>query len=135
MSQNLPVEHRADINPVALLGVRLGTAPRANPLPGTSPEHVITFSSPSVLVFVIVSGLFVITHVILQKQESYWPYITRRFFRIFPLFAVTCVIGFFTSGLLAEALSNPDDFGFTQNVKDIAWRRPTCRCMRLRISS
>jgi peptidoglycan/LPS O-acetylase OafA/YrhL len=75
---------------------------------------------PSVLVFVIVSG-FVITHVILQKQESYWPYITRRFFRIFPLFAVTCVIGFFTSGLLAEALNNPDDFGFTQIVKDIAW--------------
>jgi peptidoglycan/LPS O-acetylase OafA/YrhL len=30
------------------------------------------------------------------------------------LFVVTCVIGFFTSGLLAEALNNPDDFGFTQ---------------------
>jgi peptidoglycan/LPS O-acetylase OafA/YrhL len=75
---------------------------------------------PSVLVFVIVSG-FVITHVILQRQESYWPYITRRFFRIFPLFAVTCVIGFITSGLLAEASNNPHDFGFTQIAKDIAW--------------
>lgn len=31
------------------------------------------------------------------------------------------MIGFFTSGLLAEALNNPDDFGFTQIVKDIAW--------------
>ena len=72
------------------------------------------------LVFVIVSG-FVITHVILQRQESYWSYITRRFFRIFPLFAVTCVIGFFTSGLLAEAFNNPDDFGFMQISKDIAW--------------
>ena len=39
MARNLPVEHRADINPVALLGVRLVTAPRANPSPGTSPEH------------------------------------------------------------------------------------------------
>jgi hypothetical protein len=41
-AQNLPVEHRADINPVALLGVRLVTAPTVN-RQGTSPEHVITF--------------------------------------------------------------------------------------------
>ena len=44
MAQNLPVEHRADINPVALLGVRIVTAPRADPSPGTSPMHVITFA-------------------------------------------------------------------------------------------
>jgi hypothetical protein len=43
-SEGLPVEHRADISPLALLGVRLVTAPRANPSPGTSPEHVITFA-------------------------------------------------------------------------------------------
>jgi hypothetical protein len=43
MAQGMPVEHRADINPVALLGVRLVTAPRADPSPGTSPQHVITF--------------------------------------------------------------------------------------------
>jgi hypothetical protein len=42
MAQNLPVEHRADINPVALLGVRLVTAPAVNPSPETSPQHVIT---------------------------------------------------------------------------------------------
>jgi hypothetical protein len=36
-SQNLPCEHRADINPVALLGLRLVTAPRVNETPGTSP--------------------------------------------------------------------------------------------------
>jgi hypothetical protein len=42
-SQGLPVEHRADINPVALLGVRLVTAPAINER-GTSPQHVITFA-------------------------------------------------------------------------------------------
>jgi hypothetical protein len=39
MDERLPVEHRADINPVALLGVRLVTAPRMNPSPGSSPQH------------------------------------------------------------------------------------------------
>jgi len=39
LEQKLPVEHRADISPVALLGVRLITAPRANGSPGTSPQH------------------------------------------------------------------------------------------------
>ncbi|MET4036505.1 hypothetical protein ABIB94_008102 [Bradyrhizobium sp. JR7.2] len=34
----LPCEHRADISPVALLGLRLVTAPRPD-LPRTSPEH------------------------------------------------------------------------------------------------
>jgi hypothetical protein len=42
MHERLPVEHRADINPVALLSVRLVTAPRASPS-GNSPQHVITF--------------------------------------------------------------------------------------------
>jgi hypothetical protein len=37
-SEGLPCEHRADINPVALLGLRLVTAPRAAPS-GTSPGH------------------------------------------------------------------------------------------------
>ena len=37
-SQGLPVEHRSDISPLALLGVRLITAPRATNGP-SSPEH------------------------------------------------------------------------------------------------
>jgi hypothetical protein len=41
-AQNLPIEHRGDVDPVALLGLRLVTAPRAD-LPPTSPEHVITY--------------------------------------------------------------------------------------------
>ena len=36
-AQSLPVEHRADINPVALLGLAIVTAPRANPSPRSSP--------------------------------------------------------------------------------------------------
>jgi hypothetical protein len=36
-SEGLPVEHRADISPLALLGVRLITAPRT--ISGSSPEH------------------------------------------------------------------------------------------------
>ena len=41
---------------------------------------------PAVLVFVIISG-FVITHVIVERPEPYLGYLTRRFMRIFPLFA------------------------------------------------
>jgi hypothetical protein len=37
-AQNLPCEHRSDCSPLALLGLRLVTAPRAPP-PPTSPEH------------------------------------------------------------------------------------------------
>jgi hypothetical protein len=39
LSEGLPVEHRSDINPAALLGVRVVTAPRADASPGTSPGH------------------------------------------------------------------------------------------------
>jgi hypothetical protein len=42
MAQNLPVEHRIDINPLALLGLKLVTTPRAIPSPGSSPEHAMT---------------------------------------------------------------------------------------------
>ena len=46
------------------------------------------------LVFVIISG-FVITHVIVERPEPYLGYLTRRFMRIFPLFAITSVVGYF----------------------------------------
>src|ERR1700746_1845719 len=48
----------------------------------------------SVLIFIIVSG-FVITHLTIERPEPYGTYLVRRFMRIFPLFAVTCIIGFF----------------------------------------
>jgi hypothetical protein len=34
--ERLPVEHRSDINPLALLGLRLITAPHAVPSPGST---------------------------------------------------------------------------------------------------
>jgi hypothetical protein len=43
MDERLPVEHRSDSSPLAILQCRLVTAPRANPSPGTSPQHVVTF--------------------------------------------------------------------------------------------
>lgn len=44
----------------------------------------------AVHVFVILSG-FVISHLILNKAESYSTYIRRRFFRLFPLY-LTCLV-------------------------------------------
>jgi hypothetical protein len=38
MAQSLPVEHRADCDPLAILGCRLVTVPRAD-VSGTSPTH------------------------------------------------------------------------------------------------
>jgi peptidoglycan/LPS O-acetylase OafA/YrhL len=58
----------------------------------------------AVLIFIIISG-FVITHLVSEKPEPYRLYILRRFMRIFPLFAVTCVLGYFTSDILAHALT------------------------------
>jgi hypothetical protein len=37
------IDFRSDTSPMAVLGVRLVTAPRANPSPGTSPQHVAIF--------------------------------------------------------------------------------------------
>lgn len=77
---------------------------------------------PAVLVFLIISG-FVITHLLVEKPEPYGIYLLRRFMRIFPLFAVTCVIGFFTSDLQVSLLSRIPGTGdplFTALLADIA---------------
>ncbi|MBR0868997.1 acyltransferase [Bradyrhizobium tropiciagri] len=76
---------------------------------------------PSVLVFTIVSG-FVVTHVVIEKSEGYGPYLVRRFFRIFPLLAVTCFVGFFSSDLLGIALADPsfEDPAFGKVATDVA---------------
>jgi len=58
----------------------------------------------AVLVFVVISG-FVISHLLVERQETYSSYILRRFFRIFPLFAVTCFIGYFATDLYVPILS------------------------------
>lgn len=60
----------------------------------TFPGSVLgRIGSPAVIVFIIVSG-FVITHLIIEKQEPYSIYLLRRFMRIFPVFLITCIIGF-----------------------------------------
>ncbi|MBC8038204.1 MAG: acyltransferase family protein, partial [Rhizobiales bacterium] len=42
-------------------------------------------------VFIILSG-FVIFSLLDHKHEGYWPFITRRFFRLFPLFLVVLLV-------------------------------------------
>jgi peptidoglycan/LPS O-acetylase OafA/YrhL len=49
---------------------------------------------PAVTTFMIVSG-FVITHLVLGRPEPYRYYLLRRFMRLYPLFVVTCVLGYF----------------------------------------
>ncbi|MGA7810423.1 acyltransferase family protein, partial [Bradyrhizobium sp.] len=50
--------------------------------------------------FIIISG-FIITNLIIGKPEPYRIYLLRRFMRIFPLFAVTCIAGYFADDVLA----------------------------------
>ena len=59
---------------------------------------------PAVRVFIILSG-FVITHLVIARPESYPAYLTRRFMRIFPVFAVTCFVGYFANDLQAALIS------------------------------
>ncbi|MCK1712157.1 MULTISPECIES: acyltransferase [unclassified Bradyrhizobium] len=76
---------------------------------------------PAVLVFLIVSG-FVITHVVVEKPQAYPVYLIQRFARLFPLFAATCIFGFFTNDLLAISLAAPgfNDSEFAKVVNGVA---------------
>ncbi len=66
-----------------------------------------------VIVFMVMSG-FVITHLLLVRDESYGIYIIRRFLRLFPVFAVTCVAGYFSARLVLAALPpTPNYAGLT----------------------
>jgi peptidoglycan/LPS O-acetylase OafA/YrhL len=71
---------------------------------GLGPAAVLA-GQYAVLAFVIISG-FVITHLVVEREEPYGTYLLRRFMRLFPLFAVTCIIGFFTSDVYATTVSN-----------------------------
>ncbi len=48
-------------------------------------KSLLVLGDVAVHVFIIVSG-FVITHLLLNKQESYPTYLTRRFFRLAPVY-------------------------------------------------
>lgn len=65
---------------------------------------LISAGTYAVLVFVMISG-FVITHLVSTHPEPYGTYLLRRFMRIFPLFAVTCVLGYYTTNIEVGVLS------------------------------
>lgn len=56
------------------------------------PHWAGEISTTSVEIFIIVSG-FVITHLLLTRQEPYLSYITKRFFRLFPAFVLCAAVG------------------------------------------
>jgi peptidoglycan/LPS O-acetylase OafA/YrhL len=55
--------------------------------------------------FLIISG-FVITHLLLEKKESYFPYIARRFLRIYPLYIFCLTLGIFATYLHLTAFAD-----------------------------
>ncbi len=57
-------------------------------------QDMILSNRDAVSVFMIVSG-FVITNLIVSRNEPYPRYIVRRFFRLYPGFLVACLIGYF----------------------------------------
>lgn len=74
---------------------------------GLFPNPVVRFMTMgglAVLVFVIISG-FVITHLLIAKQERFAPYIARRFLRIYPLYAVAVVASLALSGQYLEVIA------------------------------
>lgn len=78
------------------------------------PEIAATFlqnGAMAVQTFMLISG-FVIAHLLLSKGESYPRYITRRFFRLMPLFAITTIIAILLVPLYHYAfIENPFAYG------------------------
>jgi hypothetical protein len=101
-------------------------------------SHVkgIRFFAPAaeyaVLAFVVISG-FVITHLILERRELLRG-LHLPTLRIFPLFAVTCIIGYFTTPLFVEAATKlpwRNDTWFAVHAETVRqqsenfWRMPS----------
>jgi peptidoglycan/LPS O-acetylase OafA/YrhL len=57
----------------------------------------LTMGGLAVMVFAIISG-FVITNLLIVKQEHYVAYITRRFLRIYPLYVVALLLALLLRG-------------------------------------
>ncbi|MGB4057725.1 MAG: acyltransferase [Alphaproteobacteria bacterium] len=93
----------------------------AQNLPGAQFSWISQFPGPAVTIFICISG-FVIAHLILTKREPYPVYIIRRWFRLFPCFAVGCILGGMTAflGVAAEpymAWADQPGFEFSQEAK------------------
>lgn len=59
-----------------------------------------------VKVFMILSG-FVITNLLIQKEEPYRGYIVRRAFRLYPIYIVGCTLGYLVMPLWRDIALNP----------------------------
>ncbi|WP_340318247.1 acyltransferase family protein [Rhizorhabdus argentea] len=59
----------------------------------------------AVEMFIILSG-FVVTHLLLSRKEPYVRYLSRRAFRLFPLYLIGAVTGIFATGLAAQAVGH-----------------------------
>ncbi len=88
------------------LWVALGHALQFSGITPSNPIlKVILNGDAAVTVFILLSG-FVITHLLVSKQEHYLPYIVRRFMRLMPAFLVCCVVGYFMAGALYQYTAN-----------------------------
>ena len=67
---------------------------------------LLALGDHAVNVFIIASG-FVITHLLLTRQEPYRDYICRRFFRIVPIYVVCMVLAMLTTSFYVEAFVDP----------------------------
>ena len=68
-------------------------------------EKIETSATYAVCIFIIISG-FVIAHLLLEKQEDYLPYITRRFLRIYPVYLICLCFGIATTYLHFQAFAD-----------------------------
>jgi peptidoglycan/LPS O-acetylase OafA/YrhL len=75
----------------------------ATSLPG--PLSFVRRGPLAVDVFMIVSG-FVIFHLLRSQQQTYWQFIVRRFFRLFPAFLVFFIIAVAVQGIAVSNLHN-----------------------------
>jgi len=65
----------------------------------------LLFAQPAVEVFIILSG-FAITLVLQERRPSYLAFMTGRFFRIYPTYAVCLIIGIASIGLTPAVLNS-----------------------------
>ncbi|MEN2785573.1 acyltransferase family protein [Sphingomonas qilianensis] len=86
------------------LAVVVGHAMQFVPFEAPFPLSKLLSPGYAVQNFMILSG-FVITHLLLGKQEAYGPYILRRFMRLFPILLVGLVGGWLTYGWLQHGVS------------------------------
>lgn len=79
----------------------------------------------AVQVFIILSG-FVLTHLIIGQKENYGRYITRRSFRIFPVYLICLAAGVVCSKLYSDTILTLPWGHLTPNVEEMRLDKATC---------